>query len=251
MNGVMAIIPARSGSKGLPNKNIKILAGRPLLAYSIAAAQLTINIERTIVSTDSEDYATIALKYGAEVPFFRPMEISGDASLDYEFIKHALDWMKKNEGYQPEYLVHLRPTTPLREPKYIDAAIDQMKQNGSATALRSVHEMSESTYKTFEIEKGFLKSVCTGSWDIEEVGRARQEYKTTYEGNGYVDIIKTSYVLENCKIHGDRVVAYITPRVFEADTVEDFDYLQYQVTKNPKFAKNLFEYSEKKSNVYS
>ncbi len=240
MADVMAIIPARSGSKGLPDKNIKILAGRPLLAYSIAAAQLTINIQRTIVSTDSEHYASIAREYGAEVPFLRPAEISGDVSSDYEFIKHALNWMKENEGYQPEYLVHLRPTTPLREPRHIDAAIEQMKQNDGATALRSVHEMSESTYKTFEIETGFLKCVCTESWDIEAVGRARQGYKKTYEGNGYVDIIKSSYVLENCKIHGDRVIAYVTSRVFEADTVEDFDYLEYQVTKDPMLVKRLF-----------
>ena len=240
MADAVAVIPARSGSKGLPDKNIKILAGRPLLAYSIAAAQLAINIQRTIVSTDSEHYVSIAREYGAEVPFLRPVEISGDVSSDYEFIKHALDWMKENEGYQPEYLVHLRPTTPLREPRYIEAAIEQMKQDEGATALRSVHEMSESTYKTFEIETGFLKCVCTKSWDIEAVGRPRQKYKKTYEGNGYVDIIKSSYVLENCKIHGDRVIAYVTPRIFEADTVEDFDYLEYQVTKDPMLVKRLF-----------
>ncbi len=240
MADIVAVIPARSGSKGVVDKNIKILAGRPLLAYSIAAAQLAINIQRTIVSTDSEHYASIAREYGAEVPFLRPVEISGDASSDYEFIKHALDWMKENEGYQPEYLVHLRPTTPLREPSYIDTAIEQMKHDDGATALRSVHEMSESTYKTFEIEIGFLKCVCTGSWDIEAVGRARQEYKKTYEGNGYVDIIKSSYVLKNCQIHGDRVIAYVTPRIFEADTPEDFDYLEYQVARNPMLVKRLF-----------
>jgi len=240
MVNVVAIIPARSGSRGLPDKNIKILAGKPLIAYSIAAAHLATNIQRTIVSTDSERYANIAREYGAEVPFMRPAEISGDASSDYEFIKHALDWMKRNEGYQPQYLVHLRPTTPLREPRYIDAAIKQMLQDVGATALRSVHQMSESTYKTFEIKEDYLNCVCTGSWDVEAAGRPRQEYKKTYEGNGYVDIIKSSYALENRKIYGDRVIAFVTPRVFEADTVEDFDYLEYQVMKNPMLVKKLF-----------
>ena len=240
MESIIAIIPARSGSKGLPDKNIKLLAGMPLLAYSIAAAYLAKNIQRAIVSTDSEHYANIARKYGAEVPFLRPVEISGDASSDYEFVRHALDWMKENEGYQPKYLVNLRPTTPLREPRHIDAAIERMRQDDGATALRSVHEMAESTYKTFEIEGDYLKCVCTGSWDIEAVGRPRQEYKKTYEGNGYVDIMKSSYVLENYKIHGDRVIAYVTPRVFEADTVEDFDYLEYQVAKDPMLVKKLF-----------
>ena len=241
MSDVIAIIPARSGSKGVADKNIKLLAGQPLIAYSIAAARLASSINRIIVSTDSKEYADIAREYGAEVPFLRPDEISSDTSTDYDFVRHLLDWVKENEGYQPKYLVHLRPTTPLREPRYIDAAIQQMKQHDSATALRSVHEMSESTYKTFEIETGFLKCVCTGSWDIEAVGRPRQEYKKTYEGNGYVDIIKSFYVLENYRIHGDRVIAYVTPRVFEADTIEDFDYLEYQVTKDPMLVKRLFE----------
>lgn len=240
MTDVVAIIPARSGSKGVPDKNIKILAGRPLVAYSIVAAHLANNIQRTIVSTDSEYYAKIAREYGAEVPFLRPSQISGDKSSDYEFVKHLLDWMKENEGYQPKYIVHLRPTTPLREPRLIDEALERMSQVESANALRSVHEMSESTYKTFEIDRGMLKCVCTGSHDVEAAGRPRQEYAKTYDGNGYVDIIKSSYVIENCKIYGDRVIAYITPRVFEADTVEDFDYLEYQVTKNPMLVKRLF-----------
>jgi len=241
MEDIIAIIPARSGSKGVIDKNIKMLAGKPLIAYSIAAAQLATHIQRTIVSTDSEHYANIAREYGAEVPFLRPVEISGDASTDYDFLRHVLEWMRIQEGYQPKYLVHLRPTTPLREPKLIDEAIDLIRQDESATALRSVHEMSESTYKTFEIDQGFLKCVHTGSSDIEAHGRPRQEYKKTYEGNGYVDIVKSSYVLNNFKIHGDRVIAYVTPRVFEADTYGDFAYLEYQVTKNPMMVKKLFK----------
>ena len=240
MEGFTAIIPARSGSKGLPNKNDKLLAGKPLLAYSIAAANLAENIRRTIVSTDSQHYANIARKYGAEVPFLRPAEISGDFSSDYEFVIHALNWMKENEGYQPKYLVNLRPTTPLREPRYIDDAIKRIIQDDSATALRSVHEMSESTYKTFEIKEDYLNCVFTGSRDVEAAGRPRQEYKKTYEGNGYVDIIKSCYVTENYKVYGDRVIAYVTPRVYEADTFEDFDYLEYQVAKDPMIVKRLF-----------
>ena len=240
MADVVAVIPARSGSKGVADKNIKLLAGHPLIAYSIAVARLARSVDRIIVSTDSEEYASIAREYGAEVPFLRPDDISGDASTDYDFVRHLLDWMLCNEGNMPKYLVHLRPTTPLREPSYIDAAIEQMKQDNGATALRSVHEMSESTYKTFEIEKGFLKCVCTKSWDIEAAGRPRQKYEKTYEGNGYVDMIRSSYVLENCKIQGDRVIAYVTPRVFEADTAEDFDYLEYQVAKNSMLVKRLF-----------
>lgn len=237
---VVAIIPARSGSKGIPDKNIKPLAGRPLIAYSIAAARLTKNIDRIIVSTDSEQYANIAREYGAEVPFLRPSEISTDNSTDYDFIKHALDWMLDNEGYQPQYLVHLRPTTPLREVTYIDAALACIKQFDEATALRSIHEMPESAYKFFEIDKGFLKAVGTGSFDMEASNEPRQNFKKTYKGNGYVDVIKSAYVMENKKIHGDKVIAYIIPQVFEVDTLEDFDYLEYQVTKCPILVNRLF-----------
>ena len=106
MIDIVAIIPARSGSKGVPDKNIKLLAGKPLIAYSIASAQLTDNIQRVIVSTDSERYAEIASEYGAETPFLRPAELSVDSSTDYDVLKHTLDWLQVNEGFQPEYLVY-------------------------------------------------------------------------------------------------------------------------------------------------
>lgn len=241
MTNVIAIIPARSGSKGVVDKNIRLLGGHPLIAYSIVAAQLANGIDRIIVSTDSEKYAKIARDYGAEVPFLRPDEISRDSSGDYEFIKHALDWLQDNEGYQPEYLVHLRPSTPFREVCYIESAIEAIKKDKKATALRSLHEMPQSAYKTFEIEGGYMKTVCRDSFDIETANRPRQMFKTTYDANGYIDIIRTSYVIANKKIHGDRVIAYITPRAFEVDMPEDFEYLEYLISKNPMFVKRFFK----------
>ena len=240
MANIVAVIPARSGSKGVPDKNIKLLAGYPLIAYSIAAARLAKNVDRVIVSTDSELYANIARKYGAEVPFLRPDAISGDNSTDYDFIKHTLSWMQDNEGLQPDYLLHLRPTTPLREPKHIDAAIERMRQNDNATSLRSVHEMSETAYKTVEIDRNYLKCICSGSFDLDAANQPRQVFPKTYIANGYVDIYKSSYVVKNKKILGDKVIAYVTPRIFEVDTIEDFDYLEYQVAKKPAIVKNLF-----------
>jgi CMP-N,N'-diacetyllegionaminic acid synthase len=124
MFSTIAIIPARSGSKGVIDKNIRVLSGRPLIAYSIQAALIADNIDRVIVSTDSEHYAYIAREYGAEVPFLRPAEISTDFSSDYDLMKHALDWLKTSEGKIPEYIVHLRPTTPLRDPAIVDAAVE-------------------------------------------------------------------------------------------------------------------------------
>ena len=240
MADIVALIPARSGSKGVPDKNIKLLGGRPLMAYTIAAAHLTDTIERVIVSTDSEHYANIAREYGAEVPFLRPAEISGDSSGDYEWIRHILDWMRDNEDSQPEYLVHLRPTTPFRETTHIKAAIEYMMQSDSATALRSAHEMSQSSYKTLEVEGGYFRCICSGSFDIETANQPRQLFRETYDPNGYVDVYRTSYVIENERLLGNRVLAYITPRIDEVDTPEDFDYLEYQVARNPDFARRLF-----------
>lgn len=240
MADVVAVIPARAGSKGVIDKNIKSLAGHPLLTYSIAAARLANRIDRIIVSTDSEEYASIAREYGANVPFLRPDEISGDSSTDYDFVRHLLDWMLRNEGKLPKYLVHLRPTTPLRNVTYIEAAIEHIKRANHATALRSVHEMSESAYKTFEIEEGYLKSVGSNSFALDAFNDPRQRFKKTYLANGYVDIIKTAYVIENNKLHGDHVIAFITPPVVEVDTINDFDYLEYLVAKDPAIVNILF-----------
>ena len=241
MADVVAVIPARSGSKSVVDKNIKLLGGHPLIAYSITAAKLASGIDRIIVSTDSVEYASIASKYGAEVPFLRPPEISSDNSTDNEWIKHALDWMQNEEDFVPSYIVHLRPTTPLREPIYIEKAIEYLKQDNIATALRSSHEMTQSSYKTFEIDRGYYKCLCTGSLDLDEANRPRQEFKKTYDPNGYVDVYKTHYIMENGKILGDRVLAYITPRITEIDSLEEFDFLEYQVYKNPTLVSRLFE----------
>ena len=113
---VIAIVPARSGSKGVKDKNLSSLGGYPLLAYSIVAAKLAKQINRVLISTDSEHYAETGRRYGAEAPFLRPAELSGDASTDRDFMLHAMQWMQKYEGQIPEYWVHLRPTTPMRSP---------------------------------------------------------------------------------------------------------------------------------------
>jgi len=241
MADVVAVIPARSGSKSIVDKNIKLLGGHPLIAYSIVAAKLASGIDRVIVSTNSIEYASIARKYGAEVPFLRPPEISGDNSTDYECIKHILDWMQNEENFLPTYLVHLRPTTPLREINYIDMAIDFIKKTKYATALRSVHEMSESAYKAFEIEGNYLKSIGSNSFALDASNDPRQSFNKTYQANGYVDVIKTEYVIKNNKLHGDHVIAFVTPLVVEVDTPDDFDYLEYQMAKNPLIVKKLFE----------
>ncbi len=225
---IIALIPARAGSKAVKNKNIQPLMGKPLLAYSIETALKVKSIDRVFVSTDSTVYATLAISCGAEAPFLRPAEISDDGSTDYEFVTHFLDWYGEVEGELPELIVHLRPTTPLRNPSAVESAIQCIKAHPLATALRSVEEMTQSSYKTFEISH-YLKAVCSDSFALDSVNIPRQQFQKTYNANGYVDIVRPAYVMEHQLLHGNRVLPFITPKAPELDTPEDFDYLEWRM----------------------
>ncbi len=241
MTKAVALIPARAGSKGVSNKNIRPLGGHPLIEWSIAACKKSKRIDRVIVSTDSIEYQSLCRGFGAEVPFLRPVEISGDRSTDYEFIVHALDWLAAN-GEEPEYIVHIRPTTPFRAPDLIDAAIEAFSFAGTAaTALRSVHEMAESAYKTFEIAPGGqLKRLGSDSTALDASNDARQAFTKTYCPNGYVDVLSTAFIREFHLLHGDHVMPFLTPMVSEVDTENDFDFLEYQLTRESTLSKLLF-----------
>jgi len=239
MNNIIALIPARSGSKGVPNKNIRHIDGIPLIAYSIAAALKSTLVDRVIVSTDSEEYAELAISYGAEAPFIRPKDISGDLATDVEFFKHVIDWLQENENFVPEYFVHLRPTTPFRDPKILDKAIEEFVGSGYS-ALRSCHKMSESSYKTFEVENDIFKCICNGGSDIESSNIARQAFPVTYDANGYIDIVRSEMISKHNLIHGSKVRAFITNTAHEIDEINDIDFLEYLIQKNPKY-KDIFK----------
>lgn len=242
MSQVIALIPARAGSKGVPNKNVRPLGGHSLLEWSIAACKRSGLIDRTIVSTDSSDYADLARRLGAEAPFLRPAEISGDRATDYDFVLHALNWFAANGG-EPSYIVHMRPTTPFRDPRRIDAAIAAFKQasGATATALRSVHEMSESAYKSFEIAPtGQLRRLGSESTALDAANNARQQFPSTYQANGYVDVLATAFIRNHGLIHGDRVMPFVTPTVVEVDSEDDFAHLEFLLARTPDIAAQLF-----------
>ena len=239
MKNIVALIPARSGSKGVVDKNIMLLGGIPLISYSIVAAKKSKLIDRIIVSTDSEEYAEIARSYGAETPFIRPKDISGDLATDVEFFRHAIDWLQENENFVPEYFVHLRPTTPFRDPKVLDKAIKEFICS-DYSALRSCHKMSESSYKTFEVENNIFKRICNGGNNIEGSNAARQEFPVTYEANGYIDIVRSEMISKHNLIHGSYVRAFITDIAHEIDEVSDIDFLEYLIQKKPE-SKDIFK----------
>ena len=202
-----------------------------MFTYSIAAAKLA-GIERVIVSTDSEEYAAVARQYGAETPFLRPAEISTDRSTDFEFMRHAMEWMVQQENSVPEYWLHLRPTTPLRDPQILKDALELIQQHPEASSLRSGHEATESPFKWFlKDDEGFFKGLRE-DLTPEKVNLPRQTFPKMYNPDGYVDIVRSSHVLHNTTLHGEKMLVFESPQCGEIDKQEDFEYLEYQILKH-------------------
>ena len=155
-------------------------------------------------------------------------------------MEHLLDWLAKNGGNTPDYIIHLRPTTPLRDPSILDNVIEKFMNNGEATSLRSAHEMPETAYKQFELEGKYFKTICTDSFDLDDANNSRQSFPKTYTPNGYVDILRTSHILENHLLHGNRVMGYVTDFAIEVDTIDDFGFLEWQIKSNNKLINSLF-----------
>lgn len=225
---VIAIIPARSGSKSVRDKNIALLGGYPLLAYSIVAARLSGKIDRLIVSTDSQHYADVAIKYGAEVPFLRPAELSSDASTDRDFMRHVMHWMQEHEDHLPEYWVHLRPTTPLREVGIIDRAMEEIQHHPEATSLRSGHLCPESPLKWFKRDdSGFFHGLLDD--ESEYYNLPKQAFPDVYIPDGYVDVVRASYAMNKETLHGDAIWGFMSPVCTEVDSPAELEYLEYQL----------------------
>jgi CMP-N-acetylneuraminic acid synthetase len=229
---VYAIIPARGGSKGIPGKNVKPLDGHPVIAYSVVAAKACPAIARVLVSTDSREIADLAAAYGAEVPFLRPAALAGDRSPDRDFIIHALDWLRNNEGREPDFFMHLRPTTPLRDPALLGRSVVALAGDGDATALRSAHELPEPPQKMFGISAaGYFEGLFPHDPRPEYYNLPRQTFPPAYHPNGYVDILRTAFVRGHDVLHGPRIKAFVTPTAVELDAPDDFALLEFQIAR--------------------
>lgn len=236
----VALITARSGSKGVKDKNIKPLSGYPLIAWSVMACKKSNLIEEVYISTDSREYADIAENFGAKVPFLRPIELAQDNSTDLDVFSHALNFFETKSTPIKNY-VHIRPTTPIRNPKLIDESIKFFETNfDSFDSLRSIHEMSESAYKSFELDEiGNLKLFGQNT-NFESSNLPRQQFPKTYTANGYVDILKSENIKNKKTLHGRLIHGFITPVTSEIDIAEDFDFIEWQIKKNPDIVKQLF-----------
>lgn len=216
----LAIIPARSGSKGLPGKNIKKFRGTPLLGIAIEQAKNAKNIDRIVVSTDSEEYAQIARSFGAEVPFLRPAELSTDLANDLSTFQHCLNELEK-QNYKPDLIVHLRPTYPLRNAVEIDQCIQLLKDNPSASSVRSVFLSEISPYKIYKIESDRLLPVA--DCGIKEAfNEPRQNLPPTYVHNGAIDVVRAQTIL-NGSMSGSYILPFLMNHNHDIDSLSDFE----------------------------
>lgn len=221
---VLALIPARGGSKAIPRKNVQLLQGRPLIEYTIDVAKASKTIDRIIVSTDDEEIRSVALAAGAEVPFLRPREIAGDYALDVEYHEHALSWLLQHENYQPTLIVNLRPTMPGRRSQVVDDAVHYFRHQGSGyDALRSVRVAEQSPYKMWRIENDVLIPLSTLEKTNypEPYNMPRQLLPLVYWQDGYIDIAKRETILIKKSTTGDKILPFIIN-----DNTIDIDYIE-------------------------
>ena len=218
---------------------MKPLYGHPLLAYSVVAALNSSKISRVFVSTDSHEYAKIAMAYGGEAPFLRPPEISQDHSRDVDFLLHALTWWQQNHIAPPDFLVFLRPTTPLRDPLLIDQAIEKIMVNHHATSLCSGFELPESPVKNFKLyEDGTFHGFMGDAY----LALPRQECPKAYVWDGYVDILRPKQIIDNPEdIYGPARLAMLTPPGVEIDTLEEFEFIEFLLKKKDHVLLPLLE----------
>ena len=218
---ILAIIPARGGSKGIPRKNIRLLAGKPLIAYSIEAARQSRKVDRVIVSTEDTEIAKIAERYGAEV-IKRPQDLAKDDTPTESVIEHVLYHLEKTEGYYPSYVMLLQPTSPLREPSDIDCALKKMMDE-NADSLLSVCENDHFLWSK--------ETITPLNYDYTNRPR-RQEKEWELLENGSIYITKTEIFLKEKNRLGGKITTYMMPKwkSFEIDELFDFQLVEYIMT---------------------
>jgi N-acylneuraminate cytidylyltransferase len=224
---VVAVIPARGGSKGIPRKNLARVAGRPLIAWSIEAGVAAESVDRVVVSTDDEEIAEVARTCGAEVPFLRPSELARDDTPDLPVFQHLLAELDAPGAAGPdtaiELLVHLRPTSPLRPEGLVDEGIRLLRADADADSVRSLSAPPKTPYKMWRVEHGVLEPLL-GGWDRELFNRPRQQLPEVWVHDGVLDVVRAPVVRAG-SMCGRRVLPLFTPpgTAVDIDTPDDLD----------------------------
>jgi N-acylneuraminate cytidylyltransferase len=228
---VLALIPARGGSKSVPRKNLLQVAGKPLIAYSIGHALECTQITRTIVSTDDDEIAEVSRRFGAEVPFRRPAEAATDTATDLQVFRHALLFLQE-QGYTPELVIHLRPTGPVRRIDLIEHAIGMMLRHPEADSLRAVGLADQTPYKMWRIEGSYLRQALPLAGFPESHSMPRQKLPAVYWQNGYVDIVRPRTIIELDSMVGQVVLPFVVEgKIHELDYPEQIPELAAAVER--------------------
>ncbi len=205
---VLALIPARGGSKGLPNKNILPLGGHPLIAWSIAAAKATPGIGRVVVSTDSPEIARISREYGAETPFLRPADLAGDFTTDLETFVHALNWLDSEEGYNPDLVFQLRPTSPIRFLTEMQTCLRLLREHPEAQSVRTVTPSPVTPYKMWLVDGPDqpMRPLLSVPGMAEPYNMPRQKLPATWWQTGTYDLIRTEVIRKQGSMSGSCIL---------------------------------------------
>ena len=227
---VLAVIPARGGSKSIPRKNARPLAGHPLLAWSVAAARQSVSVDRVLVSTDDPEIAEIALGAGAEVPFLRPAELALDHTPDLPVFEHAVRWLEREERWSPDVIVQLRPTSPFRPPGLVDAALALLWSDPEADSVRAVVSPAQNPYKMWRRHHGspYLTPLLHDGGP-EAYNRPRQELPPVEWQTGHLDLFRRDVLLHKGTLTGDRILPLRVPARYaiDIDTLEQWDYTEW------------------------
>jgi N-acylneuraminate cytidylyltransferase len=219
MTEILAIIPARGGSKGIPRKNIRSFSGYPLIAWSIAAARQSETVTRILVSTDDEEIAAVARAWGAETPFLRPAEFAQDRTTDLPVFEHALQWLAENENYHPEVVVQLRPTSPIRPQGLVDAAVRTLLQHAEADSVRGVVPAGQNPHKMWRLpqgEQGPMQNLLSVEGLEEPYNAPRQILPDVFWQTGHIDAIRPAAIL-NGSMSGKTVYPLLIDPNFTVD----------------------------------
>ena len=227
MSKVLGIMTARGGSKGIPGKNIKLLKDKPLIAYTIEAARKSAVLDRIILSTDDVEIARVASGYGCEVPFMRPANLADDKTAHLPVIQHALNWLRDNEEYHPDYVMVLQPTAPLRQAFHIKEAVDTIIATGADSVL-AVTDIPEtfSPHKSMVLDSSGGLILHNGLPVRKRVAR-RQDLLPAYRSIGSIYLFKTELLFDpkEPNFYGDRVLPYIVDKKYaiDIDVPEDWE----------------------------
>jgi CMP-N-acetylneuraminic acid synthetase len=224
---ILGVITARAGSKGIPGKNTKLLAGKPLIAYTIEAARLSGVFDRLILSTDDEGAATVARALGCDVPFMRPAELCADDTPHLPVMQHAVRWLDDHEQYRPDWVMILMPTSPLRQPHHLVEAVELAMTSG-ADSVVSVDEMPShyNPMRALTIDARGRARLFVGDLPVRRRPNRRQDMPKAWVFNGAIYLLQTRLLFDRGEpsLYGDAVAAYVMPPPYGHNLDEPEDW---------------------------